>query len=133
VKDLQVTEANGTCERQAALEMLDANVNRGATVGADAGYNTQDFVEDCRDRGITPHVAGKKKHSAIDGRTTRHPGYQASQKVRKRIEQVFGWLKTVGGLRKSRYRGRAKTQLYAFMAGAAYNLLRISKLIASPA
>ena len=133
VKDLQVTEANGRCEREAALEMLDAHVDRGATVGADSAYNTKDFVAECRDRGVTPHVAGKLKHSAIDGRTTRHSGYEASQKVRKRIEQVFGWLKTIGGLRKSRYRGRAKTQLYAFMAGAAYNLLRMTKLIERPA
>jgi len=132
VKDLRVTEANGLCEREAALAMIDAHVDRGATIGADSAYNTKDFVEDCRERGITPHVAGKKR-SAIDGRTTRHPGYGASQKVRKRIEQVFGWLKTVGGLRKSRYKGRAKTRLYAFMAGAAYNLLRMTKLIESPA
>jgi IS5 family transposase len=132
VKDLQVTEANGRCEREAALEMLDAHVDRGATVGADSAYNTKDFVADCRDRGVTPHVAGKK-NSAIDGRTTRHRGYDASQKVRKRIEQVFGWLKTIGGLRKTRYKGRAKIQLYAFMAGAAYNILRLTKLIEKPA
>ncbi len=132
VKDLRVTEANGLCEREAALAMIDAHVGRGATIGADSAYNTKDFVADCRERGVTPHVAGKKR-SAIDGRTTRHPGYGASQKVRKRIEQVFGWLKTVGGLRKSRYKGRAKTRLYAFMAGAAYNLLRMTRLIESPA
>jgi len=132
VKDLQVTEANGRCEREAALEMLDAHVDQGATLGADSAYNTKDFVADCRERGVTPHVAGKK-NSAIDGRTTRHRGYDASQKVRKRIEQVFGWLKTIGGLRKTRYRGRAKIQLYAFMAGAAYNILRLTKLIEKPA
>lgn len=132
VKDLQVSEANGRCEREVALEMLDAHVDRGATLGADSAYNTRNFVADCRERGVTPHVAGKKK-SAIDARTTRHSGYEASQKVRKRIEQVFGWLKTIGGLRKTRYKGRAKTQLYAFMAGAAYNLLRITKLIEKPA
>ena len=128
VKDLQVSEANGRCEREAALQMIDTNVGRAATLGADAAYNTKDFVAACRERGVTPHVAGKKS-SAIDGRTTRHRGYEASQKVRKRIEQVFGWLKTIGGLRKTRYKGRAKIQLYAFMAGAAYNLLRLTKLI----
>lgn len=128
VKDLQVSEANGRCEREVALDMIDAHVDRGSTLGADAAYNTKDFVALCRERGVTPHVAGKKS-SAIDGRTTRHRGYEASQKVRKRIEQVFGWLKTIGGLRKTRYKGRAKTQLYAFMAGAAYNLLRMTKLI----
>ena len=132
VKDLQVTEANGRCEREAALQMLDAHVDHSATLGADSAYNTKDFVADCRERGITPHVAGKK-NSAIDGRTTRHRGYDASQKVRKRIEQVFGWLKTIGGLRKTRYKGRAKIQLYAFMAGAAYNILRLTKLIENPA
>jgi IS5 family transposase len=112
--------------------MIDVHLDRGATLGADAGYNAKDFVANCRNRGITPHVAGKKS-SAIDGRTTRHRGYDASQKVRKRIEQVFGWLKTIGGLRKTRYKGRAKIQLYAFMAGAAYNILRLSKLIEKPA
>lgn len=132
VKDLQVSEANGRCEREAALEMMDAHIEQRATVGADSAYNTKDFVANCRMRGVTPHVAGKK-NSAIDGRTTRHPSYEASQKKRKRIEQVFGWLKTIGGLRKTRYKGRAKTQLYAFMAAAAYNLLRITKLIEKPA
>lgn len=85
VVDFEVTEANGTCERDAALEMLDASVEGDATLGADSAYDTKDFVAQCRDRGVTPHVA-QKKNSAIDGRTTRHPGYQASQKVRKRIE-----------------------------------------------
>lgn len=132
VKDLKVSEANGRCEREVALDMIDAHVERGATLGADAAYNTKDFVADCRERGVTPHVAGKKS-SAIDGRTTRHRGYEASQKVRKRIEQVFGWLKTIGGLRKTRFKGREKTQLYAFMAGAAYNLIRMTKLIEKPA
>jgi len=108
--------------------MIDAHIDRAATLGADAVYNTKDFVAECRERSVTPHLAGKK-NSAIDGRTTRHRGYDASQKVRKRIEQVFGWLKTIGGLRKTRYKGRAKTQLYAYMAGAAYNLLRMTKLI----
>lgn len=132
VKDLRVSEANGRCEREVALDMVASHIDRGSTLGADSAYNTKDFVADCRERGVTPHVAGKK-NSAIDGRTTRHCGYEASQKVRKRIEQVFGWLKTIGGLRKTRYKGRAKTQLYAFMAGAAYNLLRMTKLIEKPA
>jgi transposase len=132
VQDLEVTEANGTCERDAALDMLDVNIEGPATVGADAAYDTKDFVAQCRDREVTPHVA-QKKNSAIDGRTTRHDGYNASQKVRKRIEQVFGWLKTIGGLRKSRYKGRAKTELYVLMAGSAYNLLRMAKLMPEPA
>lgn len=130
--EVAVTEANGTCEREAGLDMLDASVEGPATLGADSAYDTKAFVAECRARGVTPHVAQKQK-SAIDCRTTRHNGYQASQKVRKRIEQVFGWMKTIGGLRKTRYKGRAKTELYATMAGAAYNLLRIAKLMRAPA
>lgn len=125
----RLSEANGRAERDVALELLDEHLaGRRATVGADAGYNTKGFVSDCRKQGVTPHVAGKKRHTAIDGRTTRHGGYEASQKVRKRIEQIFGWLKTVGGLRKSRYRGRERTELYATMAAAAYNILRVATL-----
>jgi transposase len=130
--DFEVTEANGTCEREAAVEMLDASVEGDATLGADSAYDTQDFVAECRARGITPHVA-QKRNSAIDGRTTRHPGYQASQTVRKRIEQVYGWLKSFGGFRKTRYKGRAKTELYGLMAASAYNLLRMAKLMGAPA
>lgn len=131
--DLVTAEANGRAERDVALEMLGAHVPPGSTVAADAGYNTRDFVEGCRQLKITPHVAGKKRGSAIDGRTTRHSGYAVSQKIRKRIEQIFGWLKDFGGLDKSRYRGRARTNLYALMAGAAYNLLRVTKLQSQPA
>lgn len=93
IVDVAVSEANGTAERQEALRMLARNAKRGSTVGADKGYDTRDFVRGCRKLGITPHVASKKSGSAIDSRTTRHPGYQASQRVRKRIEEGFGWLK----------------------------------------
>lgn len=103
-----------------------------ATLGADAGYDARDFVRALRDRGITPHVA-QKRRSALDRRTTRHPGYIASQCVRKRAEQIFGWLKTIGGLRKTRYKGRSRNQLSAYMASAAYNLLRMAKLMPSSA
>ena len=106
--DVAVTEANGRAERQAALELLARHARRGATVGADKGYDTADFVAGCRKLGVTPHVARKKTGSAMDGRTTRHAGDQTSFKVRKRIEEVFGRLKTVGGLRKTRFIGRAK-------------------------
>jgi transposase len=135
--DVRVLEANGKAEREAALAMLDdaSRGNAPATLGADKGYDTKDFVASCRERGVTPHVA-KNEHarrsSAIDGRTTRHPGYRASQILRRRIEQVFGWMKSWGGLRRTRWRGAAKTQLAAYLVGAAYNLLRIARLVGTP-
>jgi transposase len=128
VVDVATTEANGKAERQAALQLLARHARRGATVGADKGYDTADFVAGCRTLGVTPHVARKKTGSAIDGRTTRHAGYQTSLKVRKRIEEAFGWLKTVGGLRKTRLIGRAKLAGQALMCFATYNLVRIGSL-----
>lgn len=133
---LEVSEANGTCERETALSMLEEHAPSGATVGGDRGYDTRNFVERCRDADVTPHVAQHQNHrrrSAIDRRTTRHPGYGISQQIRKRIEQVFGWIKTVGGLRRTRFKGRARTQLAAYMVGAAYNLMRVAKLQRSAA
>lgn len=129
--DLHVSSATGYAEREAALEMLDAADHATRfTVGADRGYDTRDFVDDCRDIGATPHIAQhqNRRRSAIDDRTTRHPGYSISQRIRKRIEQVFGWAKTVGGLRRTRYRGLRRTQFAAHIVGAAYNLLRIAHL-----
>lgn len=131
--DMMLTEATGTCEREAALEMIDQSAPGATTLGGDAGYNTKSFVAACRSRGVTPHVSGKKKHSAIDGRTTRHAGYAVSQQLRKRAEQAFGWLKTIGGLRKTRYKGRERVELHSFIAGAAYNLVRMTKLMPSSA
>ena len=127
---VELTEANGFAEREAALRMLDRCVLGPATLGADRGYDTRDFVARCRQRGVTPHVAQHStgRRSAIDGRTTRHPGYLVSQRLRKRVEEVFGWGKTVGGLRKLRYIGRARNELSFTIAAAAYNLLRIAKL-----
>lgn len=129
--DLQVTEANGTAEREAALSMLDEHAPDGATVGADRGYDTKDFVRRCREAGVTPHVAQHqrdRRSSAIDGRTTRHAGYRISQTIRKRIESIFGWIKCIGGIRKTRYLGRHRTQLAAYFVATAYNLLRVAKL-----
>lgn len=126
-----VTEANGTAEREAALRMLDEQVSgkkRGRTLGADKGYDTRDFVRGLRERGITPHVAAKKNSVALDGRTTRHPTYGVSQRKRKLVEQIFGWTKTVGNWRKTRYIGLQRNQMYMYLAATAYNLTRIGKL-----
>ena len=105
-------------------------------VGADKGYDTRDFVRQMRERNVTPHVSQNTKRSgggAIDQRTTRHAGYQVSQRKRKRIEEVFGWLKTVGMLRKTRHRGLARVGWMFTLANAAYNLVRIPKLLAATA
>lgn len=132
--DLRIAEASGTAERRVALEMIDHNLagQHRITLGADKGYHTRDFVDGCRQRRVTPHVADKDKHSALDGRTTAQPSYSVSQRIRKRIEEVFGWGKTVGGFRRTRFRGRRRTQLAAYVVGAAYNLVRMARLIPAP-
>jgi transposase len=133
VVGVALTEADGFAERAAALALLDRCVSGRATLGADRGYDTRDFVAQCRGRRVTPHVAqnDRRRRSAIDGRTTRHPGYAVSQRLRKRVEEVFGWEKTVGGLRKLRYIGRARNELCAMLTAAAYNLVRMAKLEAA--
>jgi IS5 family transposase len=135
--DLRITEANGTAERDAALDML-TDLPGGAriTVGGDAGYDVRAFVHSCRDHKITPHIARNRSHperSAVDRRTLRHAGYDVSQKIRKRIEEVWGWMKTVGNFRRTRFRGRKRTELAAYLVGAAYNLLRMARLLEAPA
>ena len=104
-----------------------------STVGADKNYDTADFVAGCRERGCTPHVSqnNTNRRSAIDGRTTRHPGYRISTIKRKRIEEPFGWIKTVGGLRKTRHCGRALVEWFFVLTAAAYNLVRIPKILAA--
>jgi len=135
VVDVRVTEATGTAEPEAALEMVDAQQETGmpiATVAGDKAYDRATFVDELRERGVTPHVAQNitaHRGSNVDGRTTRHPGYAVSQRKRKLVEQVFGWGKTVGGLRKTRYRGVARTQFWAQMVASAYDLLRMAKLL----
>lgn len=134
IVDLRIDQASGYAERHGALALLDEHVpnSSSATLGADAGYDTSDFVAACRERGITPHIAqtrDKRRRSAVDGRTTRHEGYTVSQRIRKRVEEIFGWAKTVGCFRKTRFRGTARTQLAAHFVAAAYNLLRIAKLL----
>jgi transposase len=131
--DVVITHATGTAERAAALVMLDRQPGsrHRVTLGADKAYDTQDFVRQCRERQVTPHVAQNQsgRRSAIDGRTTRHPGYTISQRIRKRVEEIFGWEKTVGGGRKLRYLGLARNQCWAELTTAAYNLVRMVKLL----
>ena len=129
--DLRVSTATGKAEREVAGEMLtDHERPARITLGADRAYDTRDFVDECRELGVTPHVAQNttNRRSAIDGRTTRHVGYSISQRLRMRIEQVFGWGKTIGGLRRTRLRGLARTQFGTYLIGVAYNLLRITNL-----
>jgi transposase len=128
VSNVCVTMATGTAEREAATILLQTSAAPGSTVGGDKGFDVASFVADVRDLEITPHVA-QKVHSAIDGRTTRHAGYHISQQKRKLIEQVFGWMKTVGGLRKLRHRGTLLVDWIVTFAAAAYNLVRLRTLI----
>ena len=129
-----VWEATGTAERYAALAMLEQVPGTGrVTVGGDKGFDTADFVAECRNMCVTPHVAQNLagRRSAIDGRTTRQAGYQISQKKRKRIEECFGWLKTIALLRKLRHRGTLKVDWIFTFACAAYNLVRMRNLLAA--
>ena len=131
-----MTAATGTAEREAAVAMVEELADGGRmTLGADKAYDTADFVAEMRRLGVTPHVSQNTngRRSAIDGRTTRHLGYASSVRVRKRIEEVFGWIKTVGGLRKTRHRGTALVGWMFTLAAAAYNVVRIPKLLAAAA
>jgi transposase len=136
IVDVEVTQATGTAEREAALVMLTRERGRRRghmTVGADRGYNTKDFVKDTRLLKVTPHVAEKQKDNAIDGRTTTWEGYAISQRRRKIVEEPFGWLKTVGGLGKLLIRGLEKVTGEVNVAVAVYNLVRLKNLEAEPA
>jgi transposase len=132
----ELFQANGTAERDAALVMLEQIPGeQRVTVGADKAYDTKDFVEECRNLNVTPQVAQNTKRSggsAIDGRTTRHAGYAISQVKRKRIEESFGWLKTIALMRKVRHRGIHRVGWVFTFAAAAYNLVRMRNLLASP-
>jgi transposase len=127
VANVCATAATGTAEREAALQLLEPLGLHG-TVGGDKNFDVASFVEEARALGFTPHVAQKVRYSAIDGRTTRHGGYAISQRKRKLIEQVFGWMKTVGGLRKLRHRGGELVDWTVTFTAAAYNLVRIRNL-----
>jgi IS5 family transposase len=136
VVDTELVLCSGRAERDAALQMAGriTGVQRG-TVGGDKGYDTQGFVQEMRARNVTPHVSQNRNRpggSALDGRTTRHAGYQLSQRKRKRIEEVFGWLKTVGMLRKTRHRGIFKVGWVFTFAAAAYHLVRMRNLAVLP-
>lgn len=135
IVDAELTQADGYAERATAIEML-ARLPRRArrrTVAADKAYDTTGFVADCRDLGVTPHVAQNtsRHRSAIDGRTTRHAGHAISMRIRKRIEEPFGWIKTIGGGRKLRYKGRQRNRAWFKITAATYNLIRITALDAA--
>jgi transposase len=132
VANVCATAATGTAEREAALLLLGGRPP-GGTVGGDKGFDVASFVAAVRALAFTPHVAQKDKGSAIDDRTTRHAGYAISQQKRKLIEQVFGWMKTVGGLRKLRHRGGELVDWIVTFTAAAYNLVRLRTLLARPA
>jgi Transposase DDE domain len=137
-----VSQATGTAERQTALELIDGRDRgrRRITLGADKAYDVTQFVHDLRSRSVTPHITidghlsktGKRRKTALDGRTTRHVGYDISQRCRKRIEEVFGWIKNSAGLAKVKLRGRERVDAVFTMALAAYNLIRLPKLLTVP-
>lgn len=134
VVDALVTQANGFAEREAALEMLTRLPGERVTLGADKAYDVGQFVERLRELGVTPHVAqnlSRRGGSAIDGRTTRHPGYELSQTIRKRIEEVFGWGKTIGPMRKTKLRGVARVGFEMMLTVTGFNLVRMRNLLAA--
>ena len=137
VVDACVTPADGHAERIAALHMIEpwADRARAITLGADKAYDAEDFVNELRSMKVTPHVAQNTngRSSAIDARTTRHAGYAVSQRIRKRIEEAFGWMKTIAGQEKTKFRGRERVGWAFALSAAAYNLARLPKLLAAPA
>jgi transposase len=137
IVDACLTEANGHAERIAALHMIEPRADRPRpiTLGADKGYGAEDFVNELRSMNATPHVAQNtsRRSSAIDGRTTRHAGYAVSQRIRKRVEEAFGWMKTVAGQERTKFRGRERVGWAFSFAAAAYNLARLPKLLEAAA
>ena len=138
----EVTRATGTAEREAALTWIDDRpTDRRITLGGDKGYDVADFVKALKERNVTPQIAingsvrsdaSVPRKTAIDRRTTRHPGCWVSQRIRKRIEEIFGWTKTIGGLAQLKVRGLHKANAAFILALAAYNLVRLPKLLAVP-
>jgi len=137
IADIELTQATGYAERETALEMLRRlpPTKRRRTLAGDKAYDTKGFVADLRELNVTPHLAPNttRQRSTIDGRTTRHAGHAMSQRIRKRIEEPFGWIKTIAGGRKLRYIGRTRNRAWFLMSGAVYNILRIAALDARPA
>lgn len=136
--DFQITTATGTAERDVVPGLIEGAKQRGfhpQTLGADKGYDTTDCVAQLRAKGVTPHVAqntGHGRRSAIDGRTTSWSGYAVSQRIRKRVEEIFGWMKTVGGFRKTRYRGLERVDFAGYLVATAYNLVRLARFARLP-
>jgi DDE family transposase len=135
--DFQINQATGTAEREIVPDLIDQARARGfrpRTLAGDKGYDTRQYVADLRARNVTPHVAQNTngRRSAIDRRTTRHGGYGISQRKRKRVEEIFGWMKTIGGFRRTRFIGLELTQLAAYLVATAYNLVRMARLVAEP-
>ncbi len=135
VVNTRLTLATGTAEREAAVEMVPRRGQRRVTLGGDKNYDTQDLVKQLRQRRVTPHVAqnNTNRSSAVDGRTTRHAGYAVSQRKRKRVEEIFGWMKTSGLMRKVRHRGRELVEWMFTYTAVAYNLMRMGKLVGAKA
>ena len=127
--DAMVTSATGTAEREAALEMLE-RTKRGSrcTLGADKGYDVKSFADSLREGSTTPHIAAKRKQSCVDGRTIRHKGYEISQRIRKRIEEIFGWSKTVGLIRKVKFRGLKRIEALFTFCISVFNLVKIRNI-----
>jgi len=136
--DITVAPATGTAERDEALKMVQKQRAAGvriSTLGADKGYDTRQFVQDVRELGVMPHVARNtsRRRSAVDGRIANKKSYAASQRARKKVEEIFGWMKVIGGFRRARHRGVARNGFAAYLVGAAYNLLRIVRLMGQTA
>ena len=133
-----IVTASTDTETSAAKKLLgrqiDESAKAPATVGADKGYHNKEFVGFCRDKEIAPHVAqiSGRQTPGLDGRTTRSLGYQTSQRIRKRVEEIFGWAKEIGGLRKTKHRGTQRVGLNTLLVMASYNLVRMGKLLGSP-
>ncbi len=137
IVECELTAASGTAEREAGLRLLARqrarSRRRRMSVGADKGYDAREFVNGVRALKVTPHIAAKRRGSVIDGRTTRHASYAISQRRRKLVEEPFGWMKVIGGLRKLRHRGAARVAAIFTFTAAAYNLVRLRSLLAEPA